>query len=49
MKHINTHFPQDKWKRVYTDGSAENNALKNGGAGINIKYPDGQDENSFIS
>ena len=44
MEHINTHFPQDRWTRVYTDGSAKN-AVKNGGAGIYIKYPDGQDEN----
>ena len=43
MDHINTHFPQDRWTRVYTDGSTEN-SVKNGGAGIYIKYPDGQDE-----
>ena len=40
---MNTHFPQDRWTRVYTDGSARN-AVKNGGAGIYIKYPDGQEE-----
>ena len=31
-------------KSIYTDGSAKN-AVKNGGAGIYIKYPDGQEEN----
>ena len=43
MEHFNTHFPQNRWTRVYTDGSAEN-AVKNGGAGIYIKYPDGHDK-----
>ena len=43
IDHINTQYPQDKWTRVYTDGSAER-AVKNGVAGIYIKYPNGHNE-----
>src|SRR5579871_269773 len=31
-------YPKELWVRVYTDGSAQN-AVKNGGAGVYIEYP----------
>jgi len=43
MEHIENSYPQDKWTRVYTDGSAES-AVMNGGAGIYIKFPCGKEE-----
>ena len=36
---IDREYPRDKWIHVYTDGSAEN-AIKNGGSGAYIRYPD---------
>ena len=33
-------YPSTTWTRVFTDGSAEN-AVKNGGGGVYIKFPDG--------
>ena len=36
-------YPVQSWVRVYTDGSAES-AVKNGGAGIFIQYPEGNEE-----
>ena len=35
---LDEEYPHDLWVRVYTDGSAEN-AVKNGGAGVYIEYP----------
>ena len=33
-------YPTSSWTRVYTDGSVEE-AVRNGGSGADIKYPDG--------
>ena len=41
MAMIEEQYPQESWIQVYTDGSATN-AVKNGGAGIYIKYPTGE-------
>lgn len=38
---IDERYPDETWIRVYTDGSATN-AVKNGGAGIYIQYPNGE-------
>ena len=38
--HLNINFPKESWTRVYTDGSTEDSS-KNGGAGIYIRYLDG--------
>ena len=43
MEHIQKNYPQDTWTLVYTDGSAEE-AVRNGGAGIYIRYPGGREE-----
>ena len=40
---IDDHFPDESWIHVYTDGSATN-AIKNGGAGVLIKFPTGETE-----
>ena len=34
-------YPEESWIRVYTDGSATN-AVKSGGAGVYIQYPNGE-------
>jgi ribonuclease HI len=38
LSYLDDRYPQDFWVRVYTDGSAQN-AVKNGGAGAYIEYP----------
>ena len=38
LSFLDEEYPQDIWVRVYTDGSAQN-AVRNGGAGVYIKYP----------
>ncbi|PVD26822.1 hypothetical protein C0Q70_11969 [Pomacea canaliculata] len=43
MEYIHNNFPQDQWTHVFTDGSAEQ-AVKNGGAGIYIRYPGGRED-----
>lgn len=43
LDHINMQYPQHCWTQVYTDGSAEL-AVRNGGAGIFIRYPGGKEE-----
>ena len=40
---LHSTYPQEKWTQAFTDGSAES-AVKNGGAGVYIKYPDGTSE-----
>ena len=40
-------YPKEAWIREYTDGSS-NEAIKNGGAGIYIEYPDGQGKSAAI-
>ena len=42
-EYLHNTFPQDSWIHVYTDGSSEN-AIKNGGGGIFIQYPEGNEE-----
>ena len=44
LEHLNRLYPTESWTHVYTDGSAEN-AIKNGGAGVFIRYSNGQCEN----
>ena len=43
LEYIQEHFPRDTWTRVYTDGSA-NKAVRNGGAGVYIQCPEGEEE-----
>lgn len=41
LEYLDTEYPSEKWNYVYTDGSAED-ATRNGGSGIFIRYTDGQ-------
>ena len=41
LETLNGRYPADTWARVYTDGSAKD-AVKDGGAGIHMQFPDGQ-------
>ena len=41
LEALNTCYPPTTWARAYTDGSAEE-AVKNGGGGLFIKFPDGR-------
>ena len=44
---LHTEYPETTWTQAFTDGSAEK-AVRNGGAGVFIKYPDGsRDSYSF--
>ena len=38
---LRVQYPKNSWIRVYTDGSSEE-AIKNGGAGILIEWPNGE-------
>ena len=40
-------YPQEAWTHVYTDGSATN-AVADGGAGITVKFPDGETTDSSL-
>ena len=40
-------YPNDLWTRVYTDGSAQN-AVRNGGSGVYVEYPDGTTDTTSI-
>ena len=46
-KHLDKHFPRDRYARVYTDGSA-NEAVRDGGGGIYIEWNDGTTESHSI-
>ena len=39
-------YPPESWIRIFTDGSAEN-AVKNGGGGIFIQFPEGTEEKNY--
>ena len=41
LEMLHTAYSASDWTRVYTDGSAEA-AIKNGGSGIYVRYPDGK-------
>ena len=41
LEMLHTAYSATDWTRVYTDGSAEA-AIKNGGSGIYVRYPDGK-------
>lgn len=43
MEHICSQYPQENWTHVFTDGSATG-ATQDGGAGILIRYTDGDEE-----
>ena len=43
MEHMDTQYPKEDWTYVFTDGSAAE-ATKDGGAGIFIRYKDGDEE-----
>ena len=47
QKYIEHHFPIGEWIRVYTDGSATE-AVRNGGGGVYIEWPDGTSESHAI-
>ena len=38
-----TQYPEATWTQAFTDGSAEK-AVRNGGAGVFIKYPDSSED-----
>ena len=38
-------YPKEAWTYVYTDGSATN-AVADGGAGVTVKFPDGETTDS---
>ena len=44
---IDEQYPSESWIHVYTDGSATN-AIKDGGAGVLIKYPDNERHTTAI-
>nr|KAG5706601.1 hypothetical protein BaRGS_005671 [Batillaria attramentaria] len=44
---IDEKYPGEAWVQVYTDGSATQ-AVSNGGAGVFIRYPDGQTESVAV-
>lgn len=48
LSFLDEKYPQDLWIRVYTDGSAQN-AVKNGGAGVYIEYPNNTRDADKIS
>ena len=43
LAYIEEQYPSQTWTHIYTDGSAEE-AVRNGVAGVYIKYPGGNDE-----
>ena len=45
--HCDERYPQDSWIRAYTDGSATD-AVKDGGAGVYIRYQDGSTTSKAI-
>ena len=45
--HCDERYPQDSWIRAYTDGSATD-AVKDGGAGVYIRYQDGNTTSKAI-
>ncbi|CAG5134764.1 unnamed protein product [Candidula unifasciata] len=47
LSYIDEEYPQEQWVRVYTDGSAES-AVRNGGAGVYIEFPDGTRDKSSV-
>ena len=47
QKYIEHHFPSGEWIWVYTDGSATE-AVRNGGGGVYIEWPDGTSESHAI-
>ncbi|XP_048778819.2 uncharacterized protein LOC125682098 [Ostrea edulis] len=47
MTMLEEQYPSEFWIRVFTDGSATN-AIKNGGAGIYIQYPNGERQSEAI-
>jgi len=48
LEHLDKNYPNDNWTRVYTDGSAED-AVRNGGGGIFIRYPDSSQSKTSIA
>ena len=47
QKYIEHRFPNGEWIRVYTDSSATE-AVRNGGGGVYIEWPDGTSESHAI-
>ena len=47
LSFLDDEYPQDCWIRVYTDGSAQD-AVKNGGAGVYIEYPNNNRDTAKI-
>ena len=49
LEHLQQCNPKETWTYIFTDGSAED-ATRNGGAGVYLKYPDGKvDKLSFAT
>ena len=48
LEHLNSNYPVDIWTHAYTDGSAED-AVKNGGGGVYIKFSNGNTESKSFS
>ena len=48
LEFLERKYPKETWTHVYTDGSADQ-AVKNGGAGVHIRFPDGERLTKSIS
>ena len=48
LAHIEEKYPNQDWTHIFTDGSADQ-AVRNGGAGVYIKYPGGNEENISLA
>ena len=48
LAHIEEKYPNQDWTYIFTDGSADQ-AVRNGGAGVYIKYPGGNEENISLA
>ena len=48
LDYLHTNYPSETYTYVYTDGSAEE-AIRNGGGGVHVKYANGQTENHSFS
>ena len=47
LERIQVNYPQESWIHVYTDGSADE-ATQNGGAGLYIQFPGGNEKRHYI-
>ena len=48
LETLDQNYPSESWAHIYTDGSAEN-AVRNGGRGIYMRFPDGTHASYMVS